>query len=252
MTATATLGVVTIGQAPRDDLVPEMVPLLPRCRIVERGALDGLSPAEIAGMAPRDGEAAFTSRLADGTGVVFGHDRAVPLVERAVARAEDDGADVVLIVCGGSFPPLAHHRPLLLTESLAHHAVAALAGEQRVGVVRPLPSQLDDGRRAWERTLGRPVAAMAAASPYTDGLSVIASAATGLAEDCDVVVLDCIGYDERMRAAAAVASGLPVLLIRSLAARLVGELLAGTPPHPSFDCVSRSSGVKNPHNAFIE
>lgn len=225
MTATTTLGVVTIGQAPRDDLVPELVPLLPPCRIVERGALDGLSPAEIAGMAPRDGEAVFSSRLANGTGVVFGHDQALPLVERAVARAEDDGADVVLIVCGGSFPPLVHRRPLLLTEALAHHAVAALTGDQRVGVVRPLPKQLDDGARAWERTLGRPVSGTAAASPYSDGLSVIAAAAAGLAEGCDVIILDCIGYDERMRAAAVAASGRSVLLIRSLAARLVGELL---------------------------
>ncbi|MGH3750343.1 MAG: AroM family protein, partial [Micromonosporaceae bacterium] len=60
----AVLGVVTIGQAPRDDLVPEMVPLLPPARIVEHGALDGMSAAQIADLAPKPGEQPLTSRLA--------------------------------------------------------------------------------------------------------------------------------------------------------------------------------------------
>lgn len=221
-----TLGLVTIGQAPRDDLVPELVPLLPACHIVQHGALDGMSAAEIGRYAPGPGEEEFVSRLTDGSSVVIGHDQTVPLVERAVGRAEDDGADVVLVVCSGSFPAMAHRRPLLFTESLAHHALAALADAGRIGVVRPLPSQLTDGMAAWERTLGRPVAAASAASPYTASLDEIAAAAAELADRCDVIVLDCIGYDERMRAAAATASGRPVLLVRSLAARLVGELLA--------------------------
>lgn len=221
-----TLGLVTIGQAPRDDLVPELTPLLPACRIVQRGALDALSATEIERYAPGPGEEEFTSRLADGTSVVIGHDQVVPLVERAVAGAEDDGADLVLVVCSGAFPPMAHRRPLLLTESLAHHALAALGDAGRIGIVRPLPSQLADGCLAWQRTLGRPVAATSAASPYTDGLGEIAAAAAEIADRCDVIVLDCIGYDERMRAAAAAAADRPVLLVRSLAARLVGELLA--------------------------
>jgi len=220
----ATLGVVTVGQAPRDDLVPELVPLLPPCRIVQRGGLDGLSRADIEALAPRPGEHPLTSRLADGSSAVFGHDQSVPLVERAVAAAEDDGADVVLVVCSGSFPALRHRRPLLLTETLAHHAVAGLAEGAQVGIVRPLPSQLADACLAWARTLGRPVAA-AAASPYTDSLEAIAAAAASIAEFSDLLVLDCIGYDERMRRAAALAANRPVLLVRSLAARLAGELL---------------------------
>jgi protein AroM len=80
--------------------------------------------------------------------------------------------------------------------------------------VRPLPSQLDDACLAWARTLGQPVAA-AAASPYTDSLEEIGASAASIAEHADLLVLDCIGYDERMRRAAAV----------SLAARLAGELL---------------------------
>ncbi|WP_028927632.1 AroM family protein [Pseudonocardia acaciae] len=222
-----TLGVVTIGQAPRDDLVPALVPLLPPCRIVQRGALDGLTRADIDALAPAPGEHPLVSRLADGDSVVFGHDRSLPLVERAVARAEDDGADAVLIVCSGSFPPLPHRRPLLLTEPLAHHAVAGLAAGARVGIVRPLADQVEDGARAWGRTLGTPVAAVTAVSPYTATLAEIAATAAQIADRCDLIVLDCIGFDDAMRTAAARATDRPVLLVRTLAARLTAELLAG-------------------------
>jgi hypothetical protein len=49
----------------------------------------------------------------------------------------------------------------------------------------------------------------------TDSLEEIGASAASIAEHADLLVLDCIGYDERMRRAAAV----------SLAARLAGELL---------------------------
>lgn len=221
-----TLGLVTIGQAPRSDLTPEILPLVPPCRVVEHGGLDGLSADEIASLAPGPGEHALTSKLRDGSSAVFGHDQAVPLVEKAVGRAEADGADVVLIVCSGSFPPLSHQRPLLFTEALAHHATAGLTADEPVGIVRPLPSQVDDGAAAWECTLGRPVAAATSASPYTDTPEDVAAAAASLADRCAVIVLDCVGYDERMRAQAMEASRRQVLLVRTLAARLTGELLA--------------------------
>lgn len=222
-----TLGVVTVGQAPRSDLTPELAALLPaHCRIVEHGALDGLSTEELAALRPRPGEHALASRLADGSSVVFGHDQSLPLVEKAIARAEDDGADAVLLVCSGSFPDLGHRVPLLLVERLAHHAVAALGVEPRIGIIRPLPEQLADARSAWKATLGRDVAAADAASPYVGAGRDVPAAAARIADEVDVIVLDCIGYDEPMRHAAARASGRPTLLVRGLAARITAEFLA--------------------------
>jgi protein AroM len=224
-----TLGVVTIGQTPRVDLTPELAAVLPRCRIVEEGALDGLDAAQIAALAPRPGEHAVTSRLADGDSAVFGHHQSLGLVEAAIARAEDVGADVVLLACSGSFTGIAHRVPLLLVEQLAHHAVAGLDPALRIGVVRPLPQQTGAARAVWERALGRPLSAVDAADPYHDGAAASAAAAARIAADVDVIVLDCIGFDEAMRRAAARASGRAVLLVRGLAARLAAELVAGWP-----------------------
>lgn len=228
-----TLGVVTVGQSPRADLTPELRTVLPSCALVEHGALDGMSHEDIGAMAPKPGEHALTSRLANGESVVFGHDQVLPYLEAAIRRAEDDGADVTLLVCSGSFPDLAYRKPLLYTDKLAHHAVAGLSSSLRVGIIRPLSDQLADAANDWRGTLGRDVAAGDSANPYTEGPEATAAAAERIAGEVDVIVLDCIGYNEPMRRAAARAAGKPVLLVRGLAARLAGEMLVGHPPVPS-------------------
>jgi hypothetical protein len=57
MTEPRTIGVLTIGQAPRaDDTVTELLQVLgPGYAITERGALDDLDPAEIARQVPSPG-----------------------------------------------------------------------------------------------------------------------------------------------------------------------------------------------------
>lgn len=46
------LGIVTIGQSPRSDMVPEMLQWLPSSvEVRERGALDGLSAADLEALA---------------------------------------------------------------------------------------------------------------------------------------------------------------------------------------------------------
>ena len=58
------VGMITIGQSPRSDVVPDMVEILgPGVEIRERGALDGLSPREIAALAPAPDDDLLVTRL---------------------------------------------------------------------------------------------------------------------------------------------------------------------------------------------
>ena len=51
---TLRVGTVTIGQAPRVDVTPDLMKILgPQVELVEAGALDGLGAEQIAAMAPR-------------------------------------------------------------------------------------------------------------------------------------------------------------------------------------------------------
>jgi protein AroM len=218
---------VTIGQAPRDDLWPDVRPLLAGVDVVEHGALDPLgnqpSAEALAALRPSSGEAPLTSLLRGGGAVVMGHQALNGLLADAIRRSEEDGAVATLLLCTGHFGELPAQRPLLGAEPLVQRGVQALAGEEPVGIVCPLPEQADDVRERWQRILPGPVSA-AAASPYTDGDDVLSSAASTLAAaGSALLVLDCIGYTEHMRTVVARASGLPVLLARTLAVRLAVE-----------------------------
>ncbi|BCJ34298.1 hypothetical protein Athai_18010 [Actinocatenispora thailandica] len=224
----STLGLVTIGQSPRVDMVPEMLPALglPASAVTERGALDGMSGAQIAALGPAAGaEHVLTTRLADGTSVLLDHDAAVGAVQDAVTEV-GRAVHATLVVCTGTFPPLAHDGPLLFAEPLLLGGVAALCAGEPVGIVCPLPEQEAMSRRKWEPVVG--AVTVAAATPYADGaVAAVAAAAARLAAGgATRIVLDCMGYTAAMRSAATEAAGVPVLLARSVVARLAGELVA--------------------------
>ncbi|HHE47772.1 MAG TPA: AroM family protein, partial [Candidatus Acetothermia bacterium] len=91
------LGVVTIGQSPRDDVVPELRALLPKnVIVVETGALDGLSKEEIP--PPQAPERTLVTRLSDGTELqvdkAFVHGR----LEAAV-RSLETRVDLIAYLC---------------------------------------------------------------------------------------------------------------------------------------------------------
>lgn len=225
------LGIVTIGQSPRTDLVPEMMRHLPGVEPVERGALDGMSPERIAALAPKSsGARVLTSRLADGRAVVLDHGAVPGLVQDAVHHLEDTGVDATLVVCTGSFPPLEHARPLLTADALFVGGVSSVLGKRggTLGVLSPLDEQCGAAADKWARVAERVVSQ--AATPYSSDpavavASVARAAAKLAAAGAEAVVLDCMGYTEEMRAASREAAGVPVLLARSVVARLTAEVV---------------------------
>ncbi|MFD5028261.1 AroM family protein [Streptomyces sp. NPDC058373] len=227
---TTGLGMVTIGQAPRADLAADVEPWLGGLERYEHGALDedvfdgGEGGATRTALAPEPGEPPLVSRLRDGTPVLLGHRALAPRMRDAVARCEADGAAATLLLCTGNFPPVPARRPLLYAEPLVQHGVRALTGEDAVGIVCPLPDQREDVERRWSALLPGRVRAEPG-DPYApDAPAQAAAAARRLAgTGSRWIVLDCIGYTESMRRAAAEAAGRPVLLARALAIRLAAE-----------------------------
>lgn len=222
-----TLGVVTIGQTPRADLTPELAGLLPGVSIVERGALDGLSASEIAELAPAPGDHVMTTRLRDGMAAVIGQEPLVQRVQTAILELQGE-ADVLLLACTGKFPEFTHDKPLIEPDHVLAHVLAAVASRsRRIGIICPLAEQEEDAKDKYRALLpGTVVLLTAAATPYSTDLAPLGAAAEQLKGDgAEIIVLDCIGYTAQMRAQVIEASGLPVLLARSVAARIAAELL---------------------------
>lgn len=62
------IGAVTIGQSPRDDIIPEIRDILgPGVEIIETGVLNGLSLEEIKDFYPEPTDFTLVTRMKDGT-----------------------------------------------------------------------------------------------------------------------------------------------------------------------------------------
>jgi protein AroM len=213
---------VTIGQSPRDDLVPEMLERIgPGIEPVEVGALDNLAPGAIARLAPRAGDPTLVSRLRDGTEVVISKTWTQRRLAEIMHDLDGRGFDLIVLLCTGHFEGLRSRTLLVEAQRVVDHTVDAVSEDGRtVGVMVPLATQMDEFH---VRSHGRTSVVMAHASPYSDGR--FEDAARELAKT-DLIVMHCIGYSEAMRRRVAAVSGKPVLLARRLVANAVAELTA--------------------------
>jgi protein AroM len=219
------LGLVTIGQAPRTDLIPDVEATLNGVDWVEHGALDLLDADGIARLEPRAGERTLVSRLRDGSRVRLGATSIAPALDDAIRRCVADRCGAVLVLCTGRVEHGPASVPVLHAEDLAHDLMARLVGAGRLGVLCPVPEQLTDIRQRWEARLGRPVTATAV-DPYTAGPDEVAAAGRRVtAGGADVVFLDCIGYTGEHREVLA-AKGIRAESARHLAVTGAVELLS--------------------------
>ncbi|MBI2207728.1 MAG: AroM family protein [Candidatus Rokubacteria bacterium] len=229
------IGMVTVGQAPRDDLVPFMTPFFTRpVDVLQAGALDGLGPAAIAALAPDAGEAGIAARLLDGSETLVSHAKLFPRVQQCADRLRAEGAELLVILCGADWSAL-RSDVLVVNPGLVFPAiVSALAAGRRLGVMKPVAGQIEGARRQFaERGID---AVVTSASPYTPRRYDDARRAAGELRRAgvDLVWMTCVGMDEAMRDVVTETTGKPAILARSILARVIDELLAaGRVPVPA-------------------
>lgn len=215
------LGLVTIGQSPREDVTASMFGA-GGVSFVEAGALDGLDDGVIAALAPSGSEHVLVTRLTDGREVVVAKERLLPYVQSAVDRVVQHGASVVCVLCTGAFPEL--HAPALLVfpDRVLSGAFDAVVPDGTLGVLMPHPGQRDSMIEKWT-TKTRPVVT-ASVSPY--GGEDVGDAVRQLVDaGADAVVMDCMGFDRQMLADARAAVDVPVVLANGLVGALLQELV---------------------------
>jgi protein AroM len=219
------LGTLTIGQAPRLDILPILDRYVPQAvRRIHCGVLDGLSRAKIdADYGARPGEPILVTRLSDGSSVRL----SAPQVERGAQEKlgllEERGCDVILMLCTGTFHAL-HCRSSWLVEPdrIIPPLVAALLQDRRLGIIVPAAEQMQSEGAKWSGLARQPI--FASANPYSDDLDTAVGAGAELGErGAQALLLDCIGFTERHRTALA-QTGLPVILSNAVVAKAVAEL----------------------------
>ena len=223
------LGTITIGQTPRPDVTPIVEAHVPAgVTRLHIGLLDGMSDAQIAARyTPRPRERRLVTRLLNGQAVELDAAAVETGVQQKMHDLEQAGCTVILVLCTGVFRGLRPRRAWLIQpDRILPGLVAGLAGARRVGVVMPLTLPIDGERRKWAALQIPP--SFAVAMPYVDGEDQVGAAARDLLRaGANLLMMDCFGYTERHRRAAALASGLPVLLSSELVARVTGACLHG-------------------------
>ncbi len=219
-----TIGLVTIGQAPRVDLTPEIKTILGEdVQIVEKGALDGLTSSQAKDFYPKSDHDVLVTRMADGSQIKVSERLIFPKLEEKIKSFEKQEINIILLACTGEFPDV-QFRPLVVKpQKVLYHVVNSLAKDYKLGVLVPDECQTGSATKRWSNAAEKVV--IEAASPYNK-IEYIHKAAKRLAKQkVDMVVLDCIGYTLDMKNTVSEITDKPVILARSIVARVIKELL---------------------------
>lgn len=224
------IGMITIGQSPREDIVSGMRRYLTQeVEILQRGALDGLDPSRVEELRPEAGQPTLVTRMRDGTEVQVTHEKILPLMQKGVDALVHEGVEFIVSLCTGELPALRAERMILYPDKLLHGVITALAKGTRLGVVLPSASQVPLAEKERDRLWPGVEVVVTSASPYAERKTRAEEwkrAAEALKRSgVDLVYLDCMAMDEEMKRIVHQVTQKPVLLARAVVARMVDELL---------------------------
>ena len=221
---TRILGIATIGQAPRDDIAALFAQHAPTgTKVVLRGALDGLSDAEVATLAPESGADTLYTRLRGGSDVKISKKAVIARSADVLARLRADGCDALVYACTGDFPPLAGDEGVLFPSRVLNGLSSALLPRGRLGLLIPLAEQAEKLTSKWARP-GLEIVAEALA-PSAGAEEADAAARRLAARKPDLVAMDCMSYTPATKAWVKPGLGVPALLAITATGRVLREML---------------------------
>lgn len=216
------VAVVTLGQTPRTDVVPELCELTGRpMEAIEFGVLDGVDADVLARISPGPGEPALLTRMRDGSDIVMSIDWTSDRMQEIYS--EIAGLDIDLVVLMSSLlgaVPAPAQTTIFCDRVVVRTIETFTDAGLRVGILLSLDSQGDMVVR--DRTRRPEMVRAAIARPGDHGALEVA---IDELDDCDVLILHSVTYSEEERRNAAARSGKPVVMARRLVASAIREAL---------------------------
>lgn len=225
------LAFATIGEAPRDDLVPYLRSKLPSdLQVEEDGVLNHLDEAGRQALNAHDDSLHMVTRARDGRAYKLNYERTLPHMQRVVDGLVARGADLVVILCGADWSPVRASVPVVNPGRLFPNLVQALGSGLKLGVIKPDEGQISHTIRHYTSLGLDPI--VTAASPYgADRLDLARRAAETLrAQGAEMIWMTCVGMDEAMRDAVHEILPRPTILAHSILARVIVELIGEPAP----------------------
>lgn len=218
------IGAITVGQSPRTDVTADIMSIFNgKAELLERGGLDGLTREQIGEFRPDEGDYVLVSRMNDGTSVTFAEHHIIPRLQQAIEELEDRGVSFIMMFCTGKFPDTLKARvPLIYPCEILDRIAPLLTADSSVIVVTPSPLQIAQSEKKWSQIVKK--VKVVSASPYGEWKELEETARLIRDTEADLIILDCIGFSREMKQLFAKETGKPVILPRTLLARLVSEI----------------------------
>lgn len=215
------IGMITVGQSPRNDVITEIRGLLGPVEIVETGCLDELTEEQIETLKPKEREPFLVTLLRDGSSVQVSKEKTTNLLQQRIKELENKDVTLIVLLCTGDFPNLKSQKLIIEPGKLIRKIVQGmLTKEKKLGVIIPSSEQIEQTKKKW----GAVDPVVAVTSPYENPEQIQQAAKTLLTKNVDLTVLDCIGYTRQMKQKVKEITGKPVILARTIIARVTREL----------------------------
>lgn len=219
------IGLIVIGQTPRPSLTKELLQgCVSNLRIVQIGALDGLSRADIAALGPKEDKDTLFTTLRDGSDVHVSKQEIFRLVHSCLDSLAASGVHVALLCCSGAFPAFESKVRLIEPVRILSGLAAAALPRGRLGLLIPLAEQTAHLTRKWQRD-GIEVVVEAAA-PGSDPETIKAAATSLAAKTPGLIVMDCMAYSAAEKAIVRSVFDGPIIEAMSASGRVLEELVA--------------------------
>ena len=208
----ARVAFVTIGQAPRPDVVPDMLAMLDvGADHAEFGALDGLTRAEISAGGAQPPWPPLYTRLCDGSHVEVDADFVIGRLQTLLLRLDEADFDLIVLISTGVYRLFALRTPLVHGERVVDAWIDALVvGDCRIGVICPLAEQAENPGHSTLIQNARAVAATGEADRLEDAAARLGEA--------DLILMHSVGYTEENARRVASATGKLVVTARRIIA----------------------------------
>lgn len=216
---------VTLGGAPREGLLSDIVAQLPdNIDVDEVGLLDHLEEHEIATLAAKPDETSVVAYL-HGREMILSRRKLARLAYDTVAAVEPNSFELAVLLSTGILREFEGSCPTVNGQRAVDAAVIAIAAKgEKVGLIVPLRRQINE--------LEIPALSLfqiEVAHARHSSADELRWAAEEL-EGCDYIVLNSVGYDAKDKRVVAEHTGRPVLLARQIITSSVQFFLSSASP----------------------
>ena len=225
------IGMLSLGQTPRVDLIPSIQKILgDEYEIMEAGVLDGLTLEDVNRIDIRPDDYILVTRMRDGTEVKVTKRFVIPFIQEKIYDLEKRmfkkvGSQfplLTVIMCTGAFPHFESKGLVITPQEILKGVLNGSLKKGRLGVVYPTKEQMSGAQVNFGSNDVETYADTI--SPYQESEELEALVERLSAQNLDLILLNCFGFSFDLKKFIKERTGVPTILSNAVIARVMKEL----------------------------